>query len=209
VAGAHPDTPILGPKFAEAFAFAAKIHAAQVRTGSRTPYIAHLMSVGALVLEYGGDEDCAIAGLLHDVAEDAPDGQAALVEIRARFGERVARIVRGCSDTIRVPGQPTPEWHRRKRGYLAHLAQADPDTLLVSACDKLTNARAIVSDLNSAGAAVWDRFATGSGEDQVWYYGALADIYAERLPGPLSEELARVVAQLRRRERELRPAHGG
>ena len=100
----HTDTPILGPEYADAFLLAAEVHAHQLRKGSAVPYLAHLMAVSALVLDFGGDEDCAIAALLHDTVEDCDDGWAMERRIRERFGDRVADIVMTCSDAIAVPG---------------------------------------------------------------------------------------------------------
>jgi (p)ppGpp synthase/HD superfamily hydrolase len=178
-------------RLADAFTFAATAHAEQVRKGTTIPYVSHLMSVSALVLEYGGDEDQAIAGLLHDVIEDCGAGYEPA--IRERFGERVARIVRACTD---ADTQPKPPWQERKETYLRHLRQEDPEVLLVSACDKLHNARAIVSDQHAIGLAVFERF-SASRDKVLWYYQSLADIYRAKLPGPLAEEVARTVGVMR------------
>jgi (p)ppGpp synthase/HD superfamily hydrolase len=174
-------------RLAEAFAFAATAHAAQVRKGTAIPYVAHVMSVSALVLEHGGDEDQAIAGLLHDVIEDC--GIAFEPIIRERFGERVAGIVRACTD---ADTQPKPPWQERKETYLRHLEQEGPEVLLVSACDKLHNARAIVSDQHAIGMAVFERF-SASRDQVLWYYRSLAEIYDDRMPGRLADEVARTV----------------
>lgn len=137
----QPAAPLLTDRFerAFAFAFARKIH--QVRKGTSVPYLAHVMSVAALVLEHGGSQDAAIAGLLHDAIEDSPDGARTEAAIRRGFGDHVAGIVLGCSDAIGVAGQAKPPWRDRKTAYLQHLAaEHDPDVLLISACDKLHNA---------------------------------------------------------------------
>lgn len=178
-------------RLAEAFNFAATAHARQVRKGTTIPYVSHLMSVSALVLEHGGDEDQAIAGLLHDVIEDCGAGYEPA--IRERFGERVARIVRACTD---ADTQPKPPWQDRKEGYLRYLQREDTEVLLVSACDKLHNARAIVSDQYAIGLAVFERF-SASRQQVLWYYQSLADIYQAKLPGPLAEEVARTVGVMR------------
>ncbi|MBS0561028.1 MAG: HD domain-containing protein, partial [Proteobacteria bacterium] len=141
------------PRFAEAVAVAAELHDGQRRKGTAIPYLAHLLAVSAIVLEYGGDEDQAIAGLLHDVIEDC--GAEHEAAIRTRFGDRVASIVRGCTD---ADIQPKPPWQERKEAYLAHLGEAAVDVLLVSAADKLHNSRAIVSDVRAHGEVVFDRF---------------------------------------------------
>jgi (p)ppGpp synthase/HD superfamily hydrolase len=190
------DRPILGPRYADAFLLAAEVHAHQVRKGSEVPYLAHLMAVSALVLDFGGDEDCAIAALLHDTVEDSDDGWAVERRIRQQFGDRVADIVLHCSDAIAVPGARKEAWHPRKQRYIDELETADHDALLVSACDKLHNARAVLGDLRLHGSVIWERFSTRSGPDQIWYYTTLADLFSRRLPGPLADELHRVVDKL-------------
>src|SRR5574338_1076604 len=125
--------PLLGARFDDALVFAARLHRRQIRKGTRIPYIAHLLAVTALVVEDGGDEDQAIAALLHDSVEDQ-GGLATLEEIRQRFGERVAGIVLACSDSTT---SPRPPWRERKENYLAHLKHAPPDALRVSLADKV------------------------------------------------------------------------
>jgi predicted HD phosphohydrolase len=178
------------PKLQDAVAYAFRAHAGQVRKGTAIPYISHLLAVGSIVMEYGGDEDLACAALLHDTIEDCGVEHEAL--IRQRFGDRVARIVRACSDT---DIQPKPPWLARKRAYLEHLGHADADTLLVSCADKLHNARAIVSDLRTHGIGMLTRFNAPAGGTQ-WYYRALADVFLQRSPGSLSRELDITVCQL-------------
>lgn len=182
---------MLSSRYREALTFAFDLHRAQERKSSKVPYVAHILGVSSLVMEYGGDEDEAIAGLLHDAVEDQ-GGRATLEAIRARFGERVADIVAGCSDSM---GEPKPPWRERKEHYLAHLRVASPSTRLVSACDKLYNARTIVADLRRDGDAVWSRF-TGGRDGTIWYYRALAALF-EELPGLRpADELSRVVLSL-------------
>jgi (p)ppGpp synthase/HD superfamily hydrolase len=185
--------PLLTERFDEALAYASDAHRDQVRKGTRVPYVSHLLAVAGRVLEEGGDEDEAIAALLHDVVEDQ-GGAARLADVAARFGSRVAAIVAGTSDTDQ---SPKPPWRQRKERYLAHLA--DPSTsrsvLLVSAADKLHNARTIVRDLGADGPSTWARFNAGV-DDQLWYYRELREILVRRLPGPLTDELAEVVAQM-------------
>lgn len=178
-------------RLAEATAYACRIHADQVRKGTSVPYISHLMSVCALVLEHGGDEDMAIAGLLHDAIEDVGVEQEAV--ILERFGPRVAHIVRACTDADTLP---KPPWQVRKEAYIAHLEQADPDVLLVSCADKLHNARAICTDLRTVGPAVFDRF-KGGRDGTLWYYAALSDAFSRLRPGPLAAELAEPVREMR------------
>jgi len=179
-------------RLADATAFALSIHAEQRRKGSETPYVAHLLGVASLVLEAGGDEEQAIAGLLHDAIEDQGIEQAPVIE--ARFGSRVATIVRGCTDADTLP---KPPWRARKEAYLAHLATAGPDIWLVSCADKLYNARAIVADLRALGHEMFARF-TGGREGTLWYYRTLTDIFARVLPGSLSAELGVAVEEMER-----------
>lgn len=183
----------LTERFDRAMVYAAHVHGGQVRKGTSVPYVAHLLAVAATVLEYGGDEDMAIAALLHDAAEDQ-GGARRLDDIRHRFGERVAEIVRHCSDSLAEAGEAKEEWRPRKERYLRHLETRDRDTLLVSLADKVHNARSILRDLRKSeiGRAVWQRFKRGP-EDQLWYYGALAAAYRRLLPGQLAEELAEIV----------------
>jgi HD domain len=184
----------LGGRFVGAVEDASRYHAGQLRKGTQIPYLAHLLSVAALVLEDGGSENEAIAALLHDAVEDA-GGKPTLEEIRERFGDEVAMIVEACSDTDVVP---KPPWRKRKEDYLAHLAdeKTPPGVLRVSLADKLHNARAILSDYRRIGDTLWSRFNTKSGGDQVWYYRSLADIFLSRWPGALSRELDHVVSEL-------------
>jgi GTP pyrophosphokinase len=179
--------PILTDRFTRAFDFAAVVHASQVRKGTHIPYLAHLMGVASLVLDHGADEDTAIAALLHDAAEDQ-GGHAMLAQIRARFGERVANIVKGCTDTFE---KEKPEWCTRKQNYIEHLRSADLSTCLVSAADKLHNARAILHDIRNSGVAVFQRFSV-SQERSGWYYGSVADVLHHRLAG--EEGIALAVA---------------
>jgi (p)ppGpp synthase/HD superfamily hydrolase len=189
--------PLLTGRFQRAFTVACEVHAAQLRKGTRIPYLAHLLSVAALVLEHGGGEDAAIGGLLHDAVEDSDDGTQMEQRIREEFGDHVAGIVMGCSDAVAVPGQPKPPWRDRKAAYLDRLAgEDDPDVLLVSACDKLHNARAIVADLRAVGPALWDRFTQADPAAQLWYYQSLASCYQGRVPPALSDELNRTIRQM-------------
>lgn len=181
----------LGPRFGQAFLFAAEKHAAQARKASTIPYIAHLMGVASLVLEFGGNEDMAIAALLHDVVEDC-GGAAMLKDVRRRFGNRVARIVDGCTDTYI---SPKPPWRGRKANYIRHLKDADPQTRLVSAADKLNNIRSILADYRHIGEAIWERF-NGGREGTLWYYRTLLDEFMNRRPNRLIREFELVVNEL-------------
>jgi len=181
----------LGPRFNEAFLYAAEKHATQKRKKTDVPYISHLMSVAALVLEAGGGEDEAIAALLHDVVEDC-GGHPVLEDIRGRFGDRVAYIVDGCTDAYTIP---KPPWKTRKLEYLDHLREAPDDVRLVSAADKLHNVRTILADFRKDGDSVWDRF-SGHRDGTLWYYRAVLDVLREGRSNRLVEELHRVVTEL-------------
>lgn len=162
----------LSPRFSDALVFAAELHARQRKKGTQIPYVAHLLGTCAIALEHGAEEDEAIAALLHDAIEDQ-GGLETEARIRERFGARVAEIVRGCSDS---DGEPKPPWRERKQAYLAHIASADAGTLLVSAADKLDNARRILADLRDTGPTVWSRFTAGQ-DGALWYYRSLVTVY--------------------------------
>lgn len=179
----------LGERFDDALAYASRLHRDQRRKGGDVPYVAHLLGVASLALEMGADEDQAIGALLHDAVEDQDVG---VEEIAARYGPEVARIVADCTDGV---GAERGEWEGRKRAYVATLAGKPAASLLVSLADKTYNARAIADDLRAHGPAVWDRF-TGKREGTLWYYRALADVFARALPGPGADRFASVVAEM-------------
>jgi (p)ppGpp synthase/HD superfamily hydrolase len=183
----------LGPRFRKAFLFAAEKHAGQARKASTIPYIAHLMGVASLVLEFGGDEDMAIAALLHDAVEDC-GGEPMLEEVRRRFGSRVANIVDGCTDSYVAP---KPPWRKRKETYIRHLKTADAETRLVSAADKLNNIRSILSDYRNVGEAIWERF-NGGREGTLWYYRTLLNEFLRSKSNRLVRELELEVRELER-----------
>ncbi len=164
--------PRYSQRFVEALAVAARLHATQVRTSTEIPYVAHLLGTCAIALEHGATEDEAIAALLHDAIEDVVRAESARAAIR-RFGEEVTRIVEACTD---ADTHPKPPWRARKEAYLVRLAAMDRSVLLVSASDKLHNARAIVGDLRRYGPAVWGRF-TGGRDGSLWYYRALVNAH--------------------------------
>ncbi len=178
----------LTQRFEDAFKYAADLHRKQFRKGTGIPYLAHLLGVTALVLEDGGDEDQAIAALLHDAAEDQ-GGRAILEEIKIRFGDRVASIVDGCTDTYE---DPKPAWRQRKENYIEHLRLAAPDVRRVSLADKLQNARSILVDLKRSGDEVWGRF-NGGKEGTMWYYRALVKVFQELDSSILVNEFSKVV----------------
>lgn len=180
-----------GERFSEALAYAVQTHASQRRKGTDTPYIGHLLGVCGLVIEDRGCEDEAIAALLHDAAEDQ-GGEATLMEIEDRFGPDVRRIVAACSDTFEMP---KPPWEQRKADYIAAIPSKEADELRVSLADKVHNARSILFDYRAVGESVFDRFRVDR-DKTIRYYRALAGAFAERLPGPLADELVRVVEEL-------------
>jgi len=189
----------LSPRFEEALVYAARLHANQRRKGTDVPYIAHLMAVASIALLHGANEDEAIAALLHDAVEDQ-GGAGTREEIRRRFGATVAEIVDGCTDT---DISPKPPWRERKENYVRHIRSAPASVRLVSASDKLDNARAILSDYRVLGDALWDRFSGGK-EGTLWYYRSLVDAFQQAGGGPLIAELDSVVREI---ERLVRTPH--
>jgi (p)ppGpp synthase/HD superfamily hydrolase len=185
--------PRLGPRLDRAFRYAAEKHAGQTRKQTAVPYLSHLMAVASLVLEAGGDEDMAIAALLHDVVEDC-GGMPRLREVRKQFGTRVAKIVEGCTDSF---VEPKPEWVERKKNYVREVKDADAETRLVSAADKLHNVRTILADYRQDGESIWKRF-SGKKEGTLWYYRALSDEYRRRNPNRITRELEIAVGELER-----------
>jgi (p)ppGpp synthase/HD superfamily hydrolase len=189
------EQPVLSGRFGEALALAAELHARQLRKGTRTPYVSHLMSVAALVLEDGGDEDEAIAALLHDALEDCAE-QVTPADLERRFGSTVRALVEACTDTgAEYAGGQKPPWRERKIGYIERLRTAEVG-YRVSLADKVHNARSILRDLAVTGPAVWERF-TGGRDGTLWYYRSLAETFRHRgASGYLVEELERTVAEL-------------
>ena len=171
-----PD-PVLRDRFTDAFAYAVHLHALQARKATAIPYMTHLMSVCSLVLEDGGDEDQAVAALLHDGPEDQ-GGQPVLDEIRRRFGDQVADLVYGLSDTLEIE---KPPWERRKTDYLARLKEEPIAVLRVSLADKLHNLRSIAIDRANLGEDFWGRFHAGR-THQEWYFRALLGVFDRGLP---------------------------
>lgn len=164
-------------RYTSAIHFASTVHEGQKRKGTPIPYITHPVAVAALVAEYGGDEDQQIAALLHDVLEDGGPHHAP--EIERLFGKRVLSIVEACTDGVPDATGVKQPWEIRKRDYLKHLANASEDMLLVSACDKFSNAQAILGDLEKIGWAVFERF-TAKRDGTIWYYQELSLIFSER-----------------------------
>ena len=181
----------LGSRFQRAFQFAAERHSGQTRKASAIPYVAHLMGVASLVLEAGGDEDLAVAALLHDVVEDC-GGVPMLKEVRRRFGKRVATIVDGCTDAYE---SPKPPWRERKESYIRRLRKENADTRLVSAADKLNNVRSILSDYRAIGESVWSRF-NGGRVGTLWYYRTLRDEFLRKKINRITRDFDLAVREL-------------
>jgi (p)ppGpp synthase/HD superfamily hydrolase len=192
---------VIGDRFASAVEWAAELHRGQTRKGTEVPSLAHLLEVAALVLHDGGSESEAIAGLLHDAIEDAGVKPK---QIRRRYGRKVARIVKACTETIdgRLPSKSkaprdASTWRIRKQEAIDHLAAPGVPTpvLRVKAADSLANARSIVADLRRTGPEVWQRFHAGA-IDQLWYYRSVTVILTARHPGPSSDELRAAVTEM-------------
>jgi (p)ppGpp synthase/HD superfamily hydrolase len=181
----------LSPQFEKALIYATRIHGGKLRKKTRIPYIGHILGVAAIAMEYGANETEAIAALLHDAVEDG-GGPRRLRDIERKFGRKVARIVDGCTDTDQIP---KPPWRERKENYIAHLKRASASTRLVSAADKLHNARAILHNLRHEGDNVWSRF-NGGKEGALWYYRSLVSAFREHGSNELIEELDRVVTKI-------------
>ncbi|MBW8010382.1 MAG: HD domain-containing protein [Chloroflexi bacterium] len=182
---------LLTSRFEDALVFTAQLHAQQRRKGGQTPYLSHLMSVAALVLEDGGGEDEAIAALLHDSAEDQ-GGKKALEKIRSLFGNRVAEIVLECSDSMTTP---KPRWKARKLQHIEHIRSASPEAQRVISADKLHNARSVLRDLRSLGSSTWDKFLGGK-DGTLWYYRAVQQALNHGSKSYLLEELERVITKI-------------
>ncbi len=190
----------LGPRFEEALLFAVQIHGQDVRKGSPVPYVSHLFSVCALVLEDGGDEDEAIAALLHDSLEDHPE-TVTRADLEHRFGSRVADLVELCSDTPPdYKGGPKPPWAERKSAYVKRIGSEGYPLCRIALADKLHNTRALLMDYRRFGDAIWPRFKAGK-DDQVKYHRALVEAFrGARAPDHLVRELDSLVRELERSE---------
>jgi len=181
----------LSQRFTDALTFATELHANQTRKGNGVPYIAHLLAVSSIALEYGANEEEAIAALLHDAIEDQ-GGAATREEIRRRFGDTITEIVDGCTDADTTP---KPPWRQRKEAYIAHIPTASASVRLVSAADKLHNAWSILKDYRIVGENLWKRFHGGK-EGTLWYYRSLIDAFRTHESTPIIDELDRVVSEL-------------
>ncbi len=186
----------LTERFERALVYTCQVHAGQVRKGNNVPYLSHLLAVSALVLEFGGNEDEAIGGLLHDAVEDA-GGERRLDEICQQFGESVAEIVAGCTETLR---RPKPPWRVRKEEFLLRLKQASRSVLLVVGSDKLHNMRCTIRGLHQQGSQFWSHF-NCSKPEFLWYFRSLQEVFLSRsgqLPSALLEELTQTLDQLQK-----------
>jgi len=183
--------PKLTPQFEDALVYAARIHALQKRKGTTIPYISHLLAVTALVLESGGDADEAIAALLHDAAEDQ-GGRARLEDIRRRFGDRVAEIVAGCTDTF---DEPRPPWLERKMAYIRNIPEASQAVRRVALADKLHNVRCILTDFRAIGNKVFERF-NADKRSELDYYRSLVSAFRASDGNGLLLQLDRAVSDL-------------
>jgi GTP pyrophosphokinase len=182
------------PRFVDALLYANRLHADQLRKNTSIPYITHLMAVAALVGENGGDEEQVIAALLHDAVEDQ-GGHARAAEVREQFGPRVAAQVEACTDAY---GEPKPPWRARKEAYIAHVKDAPLDALLISAADKLHNARCLLTDMRTAGVAAFEKF-RGGREGTLWYNRSMVQALTQRMgDAPLVAELNRVDTEIER-----------
>lgn len=177
----------------EAFAFAHRVHKDQTRKGSGAPFITHVMTVAALVGEYGGDEDQFVAALLHDTVEDG-EGRKTLEEVRAAFGDRVAVLVEACTDAFT---HPKPPWLERKQAFVEAAKGASPEVRLILAADKLHNVRVILKDLRAEGPVVWQRF-QGKRDGSLWYYAEMVCVLGAGWDHPIVRELAETVDALHR-----------
>ncbi|MBD2605914.1 HD domain-containing protein [Scytonema hofmannii FACHB-248] len=190
------ETPKLTHRFEQALVYATRLHAKQIRKGGNVPYISHLLSVAALVLENGGDEDEAIAALLHDAVEDQ-GGIATREVILNMFGVKVIEIVDGCTDADTIP---KPPWEERKQQYIEKLRHASTSVRRVALADKLHNARSILSDLYKEGEATWEKFKGGK-DGTLWYYYTLLEVFLETdADSWLVQELNRIVSEFNKKE---------
>ncbi len=182
---------ILNERIERALIFAASKHAGQTRKGSEVPYITHPVAVALLVHEHGGTENQVVAALLHDTVEDC-GGLPVLEEIRERFGEAVADMVRAMTDSL---DRERESWRERKQRALDTFTTVGASVRLVAVCDKLHNVRSILADYERIGAQIWERFRGGK-EGSLWYYRSLLDaLHSDGAPAPFTD-LERAVVRL-------------
>jgi len=187
------DRPMLTGRFDRALELATDHHRSQLRTGTRVPYLAHVLAVASLVLEMGGGEDEAIAALLHDAVKD--DGRATLARIREEFGYSVADIVAAVGDT---GVEPEASWRERQQDFIDAMPEKSRAAIRVALADALDIARSIVTAIDRRGddhAEVWSRFSVPR-EDVCWYYDALATAFEVQArtqrEDPFTDELRRL-----------------
>ena len=195
-------------RFGEALSYAAATHRTQMRKGTDNPYVGHLLGVASIVIDAGGSEDEAIAAVLHDAPEDQ-GGQPRLDDIAMRFGERVASIVSGCSDSLAEDAESKSPWIDRKAAYIRHLrACKDKSVYLVSVADKLHNARATLLDHRHSGDEIWKRFKAGR-DAQLEKYRTLIAVYEDgpedARRGPVLADLKRTIDELANRKADQTP----
>ncbi|MGA2372975.1 MAG: HD domain-containing protein [Candidatus Korobacteraceae bacterium] len=199
----------LTARFTQAVEYARILHI-EPRKGTEIPYIAHLLGVASMVMGEAGyvefpiTEDMILAALLHDAVEDH-GGSPRLKHIEVNFGSKVAEVVAALSDSFAENSHEKEPWDIRKKAYVEKLSNESPEVLLISAADKLYNARAILSDYRLLGPELWRRFKRGC-KDQLWYFDALIAAYRSKGTNRIVEELAQVINELRsetERERSL------
>jgi (p)ppGpp synthase/HD superfamily hydrolase len=190
---------LLSGRFTSAVDYARRIHT-EYRKGTVVPYIAHLLGVAALVMGETGEthvpvtEDMVIAAILHDAAEDH-GGLTRLKDIEHHFGSEVARMVEGLSDSLTEESVDKAPWPERKKAYVKRLRGEPADVQLISAADKLYNARAILADYRQVGPEVWKRFKRGR-NDQIWYFRELLKVFNASEGNRIVAELERVINEL-------------
>lgn len=182
----------LTEKFEYALIYATRLHAQQVRKVTGVPYISHLLSVAALVLEDGGTEEEAIAALLHDALEDQ-NHPTLRQDIKQHFGDEVLTIVEGCTECDMFP---KPPWCDRKLRYLEHLRDASVSVRRVALADKLHNARSLLADWQRLGDSIWQEFRQGKA-GTLWFYNCLLEIFQEPSASVMRQELQEIIEQLR------------
>lgn len=186
---------MLTERFDDALIYAHTLHREQVRKGNGAPYVAHLLAVAGLALEFGANENEAIAALLHDAVEDQ-GGEPTLHLIRERFGDAVADIVAECSEDEELEARFG--WRKRKEHAVAKIFRLSAAAQLVTVADKLHNARALLSEYRGQGEEIWERF-NGGRAGSLWYYRAMTDALREAgAPSGPVHELGVVVDELER-----------
>lgn len=186
-------TTKLTAKYESALIFANRLHQDQIRKINGTPYVSHLLSVSAFVLEDGGSEEEAIAALLHDAIEDQ-GGEKTGDLIREQFGDQVADIVEGCTEK---QIHPQPSWKIKKQNYLDNLKNASPEVCRVALADKLHNAISNIEEFHQHGINIWSNFAEGE-EGLIWFYDSIVKVIKEtNYSGLLLDRLKRTISELK------------